>query len=236
MLKIIKYQLIVFCCSIMFILSLHQAYAASITLEWNASVKPALSDIAGYKIYYGTESGNYTYPPIDVGKATNYTINDLDKDKIYYLAVIAYASSGEESDFSAELSTFNEFAGTAQTFFRKRQWNSCETEEDLSDTFAVYLSFNYLPDQGNFIFEPDDDTRISCNAGTFIQREDNMIEAECVKRGPLGIVIFNTFIFEGIGNASLKDPLEISAKVFNVLNPACPVYVIKMENLLPVQK
>ena len=234
MLKIIKNHVILFCCCTGFILSPHAAYAASITLAWDASVPSALSDVAGYKIYYGTQSGNYTYPPIDVGNVTSYTINNLDKDEIYYLAVNAYASSGEESEFSTELSTFNEFTGTAQIFSRKMQWGSCEREEEPGDSVEVNLSFNFLPAQGSFMFEPED-TRITCNAGTF-QHDDNTIEAKCFKEGPLGIVKIYSFIFEGSGNASLKDPLSLNAKVFTVFNQECPVYVIEMKDLLPVQE
>jgi hypothetical protein len=213
----------------------HAVYAASITLAWVPGKVQPFADVAGYKIYYGNESGNYTYPPIDAGNVTSYKINDLDKDKIYYLAVIAYASGGEESNFSREVSTFNKFAGTAQIFSRKMQWNSCEIEEDPSDTVDVYLSFDFLPAQGGFIFESQD-TRFTCNAGTFIQTDDNTIDAECVKKGPLGIITLYRFIFEGVGNVSLKDPLSLRAEVFPVFNQACPVYVIKMEDLLPAQE
>jgi hypothetical protein len=234
MLKIIKYHYIPFCYFAVFILSTHAAYAESITLTWNAS-EPGRSDVSGYKIYYSTESGNYTYPPIDAGNVTSYTINDLDENKIYYISVTSYSSAGEESKFSSEVSTFNEFTGTAQIFSGKMQWGSCEIEDEPGDTVQVYLSFNYLPAQGNFMFEPDD-TRISCNEGTFIQHDDNTIEATCVKKGRLGLVTLYRFIFEGFGNASLRDSLSLNAEMFIVLNQACPVYVVKMEDLLPVQE
>jgi len=237
MLKIIKYHLMLFCCCTGFVLSPHSVYAASITLAWDASVPSAISGVAGYKIYYGTQSGNYTYPPIDVGNVTSYTINDLDKNEIYYLAVSAYASGGEESEFSTELSTFNKFAGTAQIFSRKMQWGSCEREEGFGDSVEVNLSFNFLPAQDSFMLESED-TRITCNAGTFIKHDDNTIEAACVKKGPWGVTRYR-FIFEGSGNASQKEPLSLSAEVFEVLtvfNQACPVYVIEMKDLLPVQE
>jgi hypothetical protein len=236
MLKIINYHLILFCCCAGFILSPYAAYSASITLEWvPGQVQPLADVIAGYKIYYGKKTKNYTYPPVDAGNLTSYTVEGLDENEIYYFAVVGYTSGGEESDFSAEVSTFNEFTGTAQIFSRKIQWDSCEIEEDPSDTVAAHLSFNYLPAQGSFIFEPED-TRITCNAGTFIQRDDNTIEAECVKKGPLGILTRYRFIFDGFGNASLKDPLSLRAEVFTIYNQGCPAYVIEMENLLPVQE
>ena len=71
--KITKYHLILFCFFAGFLLSPHAVYAASITLAWEAS-EPGFADVSGYKIYYGTESGNYTYPPVDAGNMTRFTI------------------------------------------------------------------------------------------------------------------------------------------------------------------
>jgi hypothetical protein len=166
---------------------------------------------------------------------TRYTINDLDENQTYYFSVTAYASAGEESKFSPEVSTFHEFIGTAQIFPRKLQWNACEMQVEPSETTGVSLSFNFSSAQ--FIYTPED-TSLSCDAGTFIQDEDNTIEAECVKKGPWGVTR-NRFIFKGLGNASVKGPLALSAEVFEVLtifNPACPVNVIEMEDLLPAQQ
>ena len=233
MFKIIKYHLILCCCFTGFVLSHHAAYAASITIVWEAS-EPGLSDISGYKIHYGTESGNYTYPPVDAGNATSYTINDLDENQIYYFSVTAYASAGEESKFSAEVSTFNEFTGTAQIFSRKQQWNACEMQAEPSEDVRVSLSFNFL--LGQFIYTPED-TLLTCDAGTFTQDEDNIIEAECVKKGPLlGIVTIYTFKFKGIGNASSKDPISMSSDVFGTFNQECPRYVIEMKEMMPGQE
>jgi hypothetical protein len=231
-LKSIKCQFILFCFFTGFILPPNAAYAVSITLTWDAS-ESGLSDVSGYKIYYGTESGNYSYTPIDAGNVTSYTINNLDEDVIYYLTVTAYAKHHEESKFSIEVSTFNEFTGTAQIFPRKLQWNPCELQSEPSENVEVYLSFNFLLNQ--FIYKPEG-TLLTCDPGTFIQRDDNTIEAKCFKKGPLGIVTLNYFIFEGFGNASLREPLALNAKVFNIFNQACPLYVIKLEGLLPVQE
>ncbi len=97
--------------------------------------------------------------------------------------------------------------------------------------FTCHLIFH----SAQFIYKPED-TQLTCDAGTFIQYEDNIIEAECFRKGPLGIVALYRFIFQGSGNASIKDPLTLSAEVFTVFNQECPVYVIEMEDLLPVQE
>jgi len=75
----------------------------SITLSWPASV---LSDLAGYRIYWDTDSSGYPYSNfIDVGNLTTYTLNNLVFGKKYYIAVSCYDQSGNESWFSTEADT-----------------------------------------------------------------------------------------------------------------------------------
>ncbi len=77
-----------------------------ITLSWDppATVEAGASvtEVGGYKIYYGPSPGDYT-KSIDVGKITTYTIYDLPSD-ILYFAVTAYDTSGNESTYSNEVS------------------------------------------------------------------------------------------------------------------------------------
>jgi len=75
-------------------------FAASIKVTWNANTE---DDLAGYKIYYGTASGVYG-DPIDVGNVTNGIIPDVADKTVYYVAVTAYDTSGNESGFSQEVS------------------------------------------------------------------------------------------------------------------------------------
>jgi hypothetical protein len=75
-------------------------HAAQVTLEWDAVIHPLLE---GYVVYYGTYSGDYDVS-LDVGNYTSCTISDLDENEIYYFAVTAYSTEGEESDFSNEVS------------------------------------------------------------------------------------------------------------------------------------
>lgn len=74
--------------------------AYSVTLAWDPNTEP---DIAGYRMYYGTESGVYTQI-INVGNVTNYTVTNLNVGPIYYFAVTCYNTSGLESEFSNEVS------------------------------------------------------------------------------------------------------------------------------------
>lgn len=63
---------------------------------------------AGFKIYYGTSSEDYTVVK-DVGltatpDAPAYVLNGLNSGTLYYFAVTAYDTSGNESRFSGEVS------------------------------------------------------------------------------------------------------------------------------------
>jgi len=60
-------------------------------------------EIAGFKIYYGTESGTYT-EVVDTGFAQNYTIDNLSAGATYYFAITCYDIHGNESGFSVEVS------------------------------------------------------------------------------------------------------------------------------------
>jgi len=61
-----------------------------------------LTDLAGYKVYTGISSGNYTQN-IDVGNVTSYTATNLSAGTTYYFAVTAYDTSGNQSSFSNEI-------------------------------------------------------------------------------------------------------------------------------------
>ncbi|MFA5074350.1 MAG: fibronectin type III domain-containing protein [Nitrospirota bacterium] len=71
------------------------------TLNWTA---PSSSgDITGYKIYYGTTSGNYTNTA-DARLATSYIFRNLARGYTYYFVVRAYNKDGVESNPSNEKS------------------------------------------------------------------------------------------------------------------------------------
>jgi hypothetical protein len=83
-----------------------RADAVDITVSWNANSE---SNIAGYKIYYGMLSGEYSNA-VDVSIATEAVFSDLDPYTTYYLAVTAYNNAGLESGYSNEVI----FSGTAE--------------------------------------------------------------------------------------------------------------------------
>jgi hypothetical protein len=83
------------------------AVTASVALEWEAPTTradgTALTDLAGFRVYYGTQSGNYS-SSVDIGDATSVLIEDLAVETTYFFAVTTYDSSGNESEPSNEIS------------------------------------------------------------------------------------------------------------------------------------
>ncbi|MCP4253160.1 MAG: fibronectin type III domain-containing protein [Candidatus Scalindua sp.] len=59
-------------------------------ITWAANTE---ADIAGYKVHYGTLSGNYG-THADVGTKITHTPSNLTSGVTYYITVTAYDSSG----------------------------------------------------------------------------------------------------------------------------------------------
>jgi hypothetical protein len=76
-----------------------QVSDVSITLNWQANSE---SDLSGYRVYYGNSSRSYG-PSIPAGNVTSYSIDNLVEGEMYYLAVSALDSTGNESGYSVEV-------------------------------------------------------------------------------------------------------------------------------------
>src|SRR5437773_12292233 len=76
------------------------ADAGQLTVAWTANTE---SNLAGYKVYYGTSSHSYQ-TSIDVGNQTTYIVTGLLAGQTYYFAVTAYNTSHAESGYSNETS------------------------------------------------------------------------------------------------------------------------------------
>jgi PKD repeat protein len=70
-----------------------------VSLAWDVVNDPR---VAGYKVYYGTSSRNYT-GQVDVGNATIRTVSNLIDGATYYFAVTVYEASRIESGYSNEV-------------------------------------------------------------------------------------------------------------------------------------
>jgi fibronectin type 3 domain-containing protein len=75
------------------------AMVAGARLEWD----PVLdADLAGYKVYVGTNSDQY-FRSIDVGNTLQWNIAGLNERTTYYFALTAYDAEPLESAFSDEV-------------------------------------------------------------------------------------------------------------------------------------
>jgi hypothetical protein len=81
-------------------LSTKSAFGAQVTLAWDPSSD---ANISGYKLYWGSQSKQYTLLT-DVGNNTSETISNLQAGTIYYFAATAYDVQGNESSYSNEVS------------------------------------------------------------------------------------------------------------------------------------
>jgi hypothetical protein len=80
-----------------------EAFAAatgSVGFSWNANAE---TNIAGYRLQYGTTSGVYPNS-LDVGKVTTATATGLNPGDTYYFVVVAYNTAGQTSPPSAQVS------------------------------------------------------------------------------------------------------------------------------------
>ncbi len=84
-----------------------EVYPGQVSLSWDAPTTnedgTPLTDLAGYKIYYGTSSGTYTQN-VNVGNVATYTVSSLTDGLTYYFAVKAYDTASSESRYSNEVS------------------------------------------------------------------------------------------------------------------------------------
>jgi len=91
-----------------FAINVEQATATSISLAWAAPTQntdgSVLTNLAGYKIHYGTQSGHYTQTlTLSNAGLTRYVLDNL-ASGTYFFAITAVTSTGAESDLSGEVS------------------------------------------------------------------------------------------------------------------------------------
>lgn len=76
------------------------ATGPTVTLTWDANIE---TDLAGYTVHYGTQSGVYTQT-VNVGKTTIWTLQNTTAGTSYYFVVTAINTSGVRSPFSNQVS------------------------------------------------------------------------------------------------------------------------------------
>ena len=81
------------------VLMFSTAEAAHLDLAWSPNQEP---DLGGYRVYYGLETRDYV-GFVDVGRTTSCRLDSLMDEVPYYIALTAYDTAGNESDFSEEV-------------------------------------------------------------------------------------------------------------------------------------
>jgi hypothetical protein len=89
--------LVFFACSLFLLPPVTEA--GQVSLAWNPS---ASTNVAGYRVHYGTASGSYQFTN-NAGNSTTTTISNLQDGIPYYFAVTAYDPMGSESSYSNEV-------------------------------------------------------------------------------------------------------------------------------------
>jgi hypothetical protein len=105
-----KLSTMIFGLTLLLISVANVSFAKDVTLTWDPSPSPE-TDVARYKIYYGTSTGTYTGTeatntgpsPVDFGKETIATLEGLDDTKSHYFTVTAFNANGEESAYADEV-------------------------------------------------------------------------------------------------------------------------------------
>ncbi|GEM_PF-6930885 len=75
------------------------AGAVVVGLSWHPNTEP---DLAGYKLYYGSESHTYNHV-LDIGKTNSYSLSLPDSSQSLYVALTAYDVERNESAYSQEV-------------------------------------------------------------------------------------------------------------------------------------
>ena len=127
------------------------------------------TNVTGYFVYWGTESGNYASRG-DSQYETTCTVVGLEEGRTYYFAVTAYDQNFLESEYSNEVSTSipvaklsssadltgtwvalaEKFLGTTRTLFCTFQCQNLGVEKVAYSQVAFYLSNDSVSDSTDY--------------------------------------------------------------------------------------
>lgn len=111
--------------------------AAQTYVGWDTASGP----VAGYDVYYGTSSGNYS-TTLDVGNATTAALQNLSAP-VYYITVADFSSAGAMSPLSSELVIYdmNASAGSGGSITPSGSFYRSSGE---SQAFTIVPSSGYV--------------------------------------------------------------------------------------------
>lgn len=166
------------------------AHATQLTLGWD----PPAGSVAGYKIHYGTTSGNYEYS-VDVGNYDSCTISGLLEGQTYYFAATSYNVDGIDSDFSEELVSTIPAAEALPTTTGGGQGTKITTFSSEADATAIisrpaqnYGSRSYLEVDASAMKISYLRFNVSGLSGTVVSAR---IQLECTNASSFGGTIYD---------------------------------------------
>lgn len=137
-----KHKLVATTFLLFFLISLFPAmgFAGSAILRWKQNSD---SDLAGYRIYFGTRSRSYG-PYVPVGKeVTSYKLNGLSEGKTYYFALTAVDKSGNESGYSNEVSKVISASGNSSTSKTSSVSDNNATLKKIAPSLNIKINGQY---------------------------------------------------------------------------------------------
>jgi hypothetical protein len=183
----------------------------SATLAWDAEADPT---VAGYRVYYGTQSGQYPLH-IDVGNSNTATIPNLSVGSTYYFVVTAYDASNQESAPSQEVaftvySFSGEYGGSVAGAAASRS-GGIKINMTASGAFTGSLTYGSSTYRLNGVFNSNGQYQ------TVIERGNNSIVdvALTLTSSGTGYTITGS-IDDGLG----ASPITAESVVYSVANPA----------------
>ena len=115
--------------------------AAQVQLAWDTPVQAngtPVPNVAGYNLYYGSQSGQYQ-TVVPVGLTTTYTVQNVSTGQTYYFVVKAYDSTGIASAFSNEISVTLPTNTPGESIIPQRQMRvvSVDSQEPVGENGAA---------------------------------------------------------------------------------------------------
>ncbi len=118
-------------------------HSASLHLTWNGNAE---TDLAGYKVYFGTSPGSYG-DPVVLGDVTAYELSGLEEGMRYYITLTAFDTSDNESEKSAEKSGITPVTSTTST----TPLTTTTTPVTTTSTIPVTTTSTTLPATGTVL-------------------------------------------------------------------------------------
>ena len=129
--------------------------SSEITIEWNT-----VADASSYKLYWKAGSGCVSATPPDcyarsqnVGNVNSVVINELSFGTIYYFAVTAIDSSGNESSYSNEISDSPLAFLQTEKIDKSLVWNNTSSSTEYLDSGIVAGAFEEYEEENSSSME-----------------------------------------------------------------------------------